>query len=378
MTMKDQNDSKDDEDGQDSGAVAIRSLTDLGWQPAREAERTDADDPGGPASIPARVIAIHRDRIIAHDGATECRAVLGRHWYRLAQRERPTVGDWVLLDPTREKIYALLRRSTLLTRLGAGQETQEQAIAANINTLFLVTSCNDEFNESRIERYLALARASRIPAVLILTKSDLSDQPDAFVERARKIDPELPIETVNALDPASAEGVRAWLRPQETIAMVGSSGVGKSTLLNCLAGHEVQLTGGIREDDNAGRHTTTHRSLHLLAGGTLILDSPGMRELGMANSAPSIRDMFEDIEALMLTCRFSDCAHQHEPGCAIQAAIADESLDSRRYSNYRKLAEEEARNTRTLAENRREKRRDSKRYKNAKDGKKKWSKDTRL
>ncbi len=247
--------------------------------------------------------------------------------------ERPTVGDWVVLDESLSRIDQVLERKSLFKRVGAGSNTEIQAIASNIYTLFIVTSCNEEFKESRLERYLALcADAGAIP-VIVLTKIDLIDDPDAYVSRARDVQSGVPVEIANALDPSTLDGVRAWIDESSTVALVGSSGVGKSTLLNALAGYSLAATSEIRNQDKRGRHTTSHRELHRLASGGLLIDVPGMRELRVADLDQSIGAVFEDIERFAMECQFADYEHETEPECAVLRAIEENKIDSRRLAN---------------------------------------------
>jgi ribosome biogenesis GTPase len=334
------------------------SLQDFGWSPFF-LQQLSLDDLE--TLVPARVIAMHRSGLVISDGEAEFQMALGSRWFQGDSETRPTVGDWLLVDSERRKAVRLLERKSLFKRLAAGLKVELQLIAANIDTLFIVTSCNEEFNESRLERYLALASDSAVEPVVVLTKSDLSREADNFADRVRVVSRTLAIEVVNALDAGTLHGVRGWCESGQTVALVGSSGVGKSTLVNTLAGREVQVTHGIRSDDAHGRHTTTHRSLHLLEGGGLLLDVPGLRELGIADTGEHLADVFEDVEALTARCRFVDCGHHGEPGCAVVEAIESGKLDERRLRNYEKLLREEARNSATLNERRQERRRFAKR-----------------
>jgi len=333
------------------------SLQDFGWSPffTRQVGLDEVE-----SLVPARVVTVHRSTYRVYDGDHERHVVTGSRWFRGETDDRPTVGDWVLLDDSRQRIERLLERKSLFKRLAAGVSTGQRAeiqlIAANVDTLFVVTSCNEEFNESRLERYLALAHESQVTPVVVLTKGDLTNEQHRFMQRTRRVSKTIPIEIVNALDAETLAGVRAWILPGQTVALVGSSGVGKSTLLNTLAGRDVQVTKDIREDDSHGRHTTTHRSLHLLEEGGLLLDVPGMRELAIADAADSLSAMFDDVEVLAQRCRFADCTHRTEPGCAVQAAIQSGELDPRRLRSYEKLMREEARNSATLAERRQQRR----------------------
>jgi len=269
-----------------------------------------------------------------------------------AASERPTIGDWIVLDESLMRIEQVLERKSLFKRVGAGSGTEIQLIAANIDTLFIVTSCNEEFKESRLERYLALCDEAGVTPVIVLTKTDLAADTDTYVSRARSVQAGVAVETVNALDPATLDGVRSWIDEASTIALVGSSGVGKSTLVNALADNSLAATSDIREQDKKGRHTTTHREIHHLPSGGLLIDVPGMRELKVAEIDHSIGTVFEDIEQLAMQCQFSDCKHITEPGCAVLKAIEDDRLDSRRLNNYQKLLRENALATATLADKR--------------------------
>jgi ribosome biogenesis GTPase len=225
-------------------------------------------------------------------------------------------------------------------------------LAATIDVLFIVTSCNAEFHESRLERYLALAVEAGVIPVVVLTKVDMSDDADSYAERVRRVQPGVPVELVNALDRSTLGGVIAWIERGTTIALVGSSGVGKSTLLNTLAETELAATNEIREDDKKGRHTTSHRALHRLPGGGLLIDVPGIRELKVAEVGVALASVFDDIHAMASKCRFSDCSHEYEPDCAVRAAIENGEIDARRLRNYLKLKRENERNTASLAEKR--------------------------
>ncbi len=227
-----------------------------------------------------------------------------------------------------------------------------QLIAANIDTLFVVLSCNDDFNPSRLERYLALATEAGVYPVIVLTKADLAEGVDDYRARATAAARDVPVEVVNALDSAALDGLRSWISPGSTAALVGSSGVDKSTLLNTLAGEMVMETGGIREKDAKGRHTTSYRTLHLLDSGGILLDVPGMRELKVAAISDALGEVFDDIEALASQCRFSDCRHESEPGCAVRRAIDESRLDPRRLANYKKLLREDAIHNQSLVERR--------------------------
>ena len=299
-----------------------------------------------------RVTAVQRSRITVICGGGQRSVELSGKLKQAAPVDRPTVGDWVVLDEQLAKIDRVLERKSLFKRVGAGSDPDYQPIAANIDTLFIVTSCNEEFKESRLERYLSLCNEAGAMPVIVLTKIDLTDDVDSYIARARSVQAGVPVETANAVDPASLEGVRAWCDENSTVALVGSSGVGKSTLLNALAGSPLAATHEIREQDKKGRHTTTYRQLHRLPGGGLVIDVPGMRELRVAEIERSLGIVFEDIELLAGQCQFADCQHLSEPGCAVLRAIEEKTLDKRRLASYQKLRRENALATATLSEKR--------------------------
>ncbi len=299
-----------------------------------------------------RVTSVQRSKSTVMCDSKERQVDLSLSLQQLAAIDRPTVGDWIVLDESLSRIERVLDRQSLFKRIGAGRNTEIQPIAANIDTLFIVTSCNEEFKESRLERYLTLCANAGATPVIVLTKTDIADDVDTYIGRARSIQAGIPVESVNALDTATLDGVRAWINDASTVALVGSSGVGKSTLLNALAGKVLAATSEIREHDKKGRHTTSHRELFRLPTGGLLIDVPGMRELRMAEIDQSIGEVFEDIEQLAMQCQFSDCKHETEPGCAVLQAIEEKTIDSRRLANYQKLLRENALATSTLAEKR--------------------------
>jgi ribosome biogenesis GTPase len=297
-----------------------------------------------------RVIELQRSLLRVYDGSGELTLPLLASNVEVPPEERPTVGDWVLMDEQRTRVMRVLERKSVFKRVAAGEKAEVQLVAANVDILFVVTSCNEEFNESRLERYLSLAAEAHVMAVVVLTKADLCESPDAFVDRARGVQSGLPVLAVNALDASSLAELAAWIEPGSAVALVGSSGVGKTTLLNTLMGTEVGATAGIREDDKKGRHTTSHRALHELPGGGLLIDVPGMRELKVAAIDEALGEVFGEIEALASRCRFHDCRHETEPGCAVREAIESGELDNRRLANYQKLLRESAFHNASLAE----------------------------
>lgn len=300
-----------------------------------------------------RVSQVQRSVLRVLDGAGENTLPLPADYPSAPPEERPTVGDWVVLSGGGSRIDRVLGRRSLFRRVAAGEKAELQPIAANVDILFVVSSCNEEFKESRLERYLALAGEAGVLPVVVLTKTDLAEDADSYVARARSVQAGIPVVTLNALDAESFDDLRAWMEPGTTVALVGSSGVGKTTILNTLMGGSVAATATIREDDKKGRHTTTSRSLYRLPDGGVVIDVPGMRELKVADVGDALGAVFEDIGSLARQCRFADCRHGSEPGCAVREAIAAGQLDERRLENYRKLQRESARHTATLAQTRR-------------------------
>jgi ribosome biogenesis GTPase len=292
--------------------------------------------------VPGRVIVQQRglSRIITEAG--ECPATLaGRFVHEAAAGEHPVAGDWVAaaLRPGEDAatIHAVLPRTSAFRRQGPNGV---QVAAANVDVALLVTSLNGDLNPRRLERYLAVARESGIAPVIVLTKADACADAPAALARVMPIAGGAPIHAISALTGAGLEDVAAHLAPGRTAALLGSSGVGKSTLLNALLGAEHMTTRAISGDDKRGRHTTTHRELVRLASGALILDSPGMRELGVGGADLGVDATFADIQALFGACRFSDCAHGSEPGCAVRAALEAGDLDDARWRSYQKLKRE--------------------------------------
>lgn len=314
------------------------------------------------STTPVRVFALNRHLVDGVGEGGRQKFSLPHAWLRYSVEELPTVGDWLLLDGDGQPLR-LLERTSLFKRIASGHDARVQLMAANVDTLFIVTSCNAEFNLSRLERYLAMALDAGVEPVVVLTKADLIEDVEAFRAQARVLRPDLEVETVNAKDASVIETLRPWCRVGKTVALVGSSGVGKSTLVNTLYTSVVQETGTTRESDAKGRHTTTSRSLHLLPSGGLLLDSPGMRELQLSDCEAGVATLFEEIEAAARNCRFNDCRHQGETGCAVQSAADRDELDPRRLANYLKLKAEQERADETLVEKRRKEKSLSKMYK---------------
>jgi ribosome biogenesis GTPase len=294
-----------------------------------------------PRLEPARVIAEHRGayQLVTESGL--CTAELTGKLRHDAQdrRDLPAVGDWVALGPD-GRVEALLPRKSVFVRKQAGQRPEPQVVAANIDYAFVVTSANADFNPRRIERYLAAIAESGARAVIVINKADLCDDVQAFASMLGPSAVGVPVTCVSALQGRGLEQLEPFLQGQPTIALVGSSGVGKSTIVNWLIAEQKQSTAPIREHDARGRHTTTHRELHALPAGGALIDTPGMRELAVwADEDPQIGS-FEDIEALGQSCRFVDCQHRGQPGCAIARAVSEGSLDPARLAHYEKLQRE--------------------------------------
>ncbi len=301
-----------------------------------------------PTMVPVRVMNVHRSGLQIAGDDIEQHVELSGSDYQL----NLTVGDWALFDTSMQRLVRRLERKSLFKRRAPGADRREQLIAANVDTLFIVSSCNPDFNEARLERYLAIAREARVMAVIVLTKADLVDDAHDFVQRASKLASGVQVEAVNALKIEKLTCLKPWLQSGQTIALLGSSGVGKSTLTNTLLGLQEIATQSIRQDDAKGRHTTTSRSMHQVPGGAWLLDTPGMRELQLVDVKTGLDDVFDEISTLGQDCRFADCGHTNEPGCKIQAAIDSGKIDKERLSRWRKLAREEALNKATIAERR--------------------------
>ncbi|MDO9416193.1 ribosome small subunit-dependent GTPase A [Pararhizobium sp.] len=313
---------------------AFASLADLGWSGffGDQLEAGDGD------FVPRRVASVHRTRIEVIDihGPVALDLPANSNTADFA------VGDWVLASPSTGLLHRRLERKTVLQRRTESRDGQQLA-AANVDTLFIVTSCNADFNPERLERYLIMANQAGTLPVIVLTKADTVADADAYLQRAMALQRDLPVVVLNARSESALEALRPWCGAGQTVALVGSSGVGKSTLVNTLAGHPMdagQKTGAIREHDAKGRHTTTARSLHSIAGGGWVIDTPGIRTLYVSDATDGIDTLFAEITDLAPLCRFRDCTHAHEPGCAVQAAVASGTLTADRVERWRSLLAE--------------------------------------
>ena len=310
---------------------------------ARVGWRAQTLPDGADATQVARVVAQHRAGYQLHDGIEPFNAQPAARFLRrdVDPVDRPAVGDFVLVAPGRPPtIEAVLPRRSELKRGAAGESHRRQLIATNVDTVFVLCGLDHDFNPARIERYLVLIEGSGARAVVVLTKADRADAVDEALAALRA---RIGSVEAHALNAKSADGVApllAYLGPGDSAVLVGSSGAGKSTLTNTLLGESRQAIGAVREHDSRGRHTTTHRALILLPSGGCLIDTPGMRELKLTGGESLDAGGFADIDELAQTCRFGDCAHAREPGCAVQAALADGRLDAERWQNYLKLRDE--------------------------------------
>ena len=290
--------------------------------------------------VPARVLAQHRGlwRVMTAEGERTAR-LSGRFAGDASPGEHPVVGDWLAVSPEGvddATVHALMpRRSAFSRRAVSGGGVQ--VIAANVDVVFLVAALNADLNLRRLERYLVAARESGAMPVIVLTKTDLIAEPAREIEHVADIAGGAPVVAVSALTGNGLEGLEPWLKPGLTAALLGSSGAGKSTLLNALAGARLMDTGAIRDSDDRGRHTTTHRELFRLPSGALLVDTPGMREFSVLAGDAALEASFADIVELFPHCRFGDCKHTTEPGCAVLAALAEGTLSEERWRAYLKL-----------------------------------------
>lgn len=315
--------------------------TSLGWNAEFEAAMKPHSEKG---LEPARVILVYRKqlRVLSHRG---------EHWARTGGRilhkaesaeDHPAVGDWVAArvpDEGEALVHALLPRRSSVIRKVAGHQHAPQVIAANIDFLLVVMGLDMDFNPRRLERYLTLCWESRAQPVVVLNKADVCDDLPFFLEETRAVAPEVPIHVVSALEGNGLEELKAYVGRGTTTAVLGSSGVGKSTLVNRIVGLELQRTGELK-DDGKGKHTTTTRELIVLPTGGALIDNPGLREVQLWDADEGLTRAFDDITELGTRCRFSDCKHLHEPGCAVQAALSEGTLADDRYDAFRQLQRE--------------------------------------
>lgn len=319
-------------------------LADLGWDDFFAGHHAAA---ARPDLVPGRVVAEHRDlyRVATAEGERPARLSGRLRHHATARGDLPAVGDWVLLDvPDAEGaavVHVVLPRRSRFSRGAAGQRTEEQVVAANVDTVWIVAALDAPLGPRRIERYLALAWESGARSAVVLSKADLAADPEGAAREAEGVAPGVPVHALSAVTGEGMEALAPYLRARSTIALLGLSGAGKSTLINRLAGEELLRTGAVREGDAKGRHTTTHRQLVALPGGALVVDTPGMRELQLWDAGEGLQDAFADVEELASACRFADCGHSGEPGCAVAEAVERGELDPARAAGYQKLLREQ-------------------------------------
>lgn len=314
------------------------NLEKLGWKEAFGVKDQN--------TVVARVISEQRQIYKLHDGEKEITGeVSGKFQFQAkVKSDYPSVGDWVVIEPINNEnkgiIQKVLPRVSQFSRQSAGDKTEEQIVAANIDYVFLVMALNNDFNVRRLERYLLVAYDSGANPIIVLTKKDLcSDLQDKMAE-VEEIAFGVPVFSVNSTNGEGIEDLKTLISEGKTVSLLGSSGVGKSTLLNALIGETKQVTQEVREGDDRGKHTTTHRELFFLPTGGMVIDTPGMRELQLWGGEEHISSTFTDVEDLAKSCKFSDCTHEKEPGCAVNQAIENGELDQQRLISYRKLMKE--------------------------------------
>ncbi|RNC69329.1 MAG: ribosome small subunit-dependent GTPase A [Desulfuromonadales bacterium] len=322
----------------------MNELKEWGWSHwFAEAAAGELPGHGAVARVTAELRGEYRVRSAGGDATALLTPRLRKE--ALDRLDRPAVGDWVAIEPVEGggevMVVGILPRRTLLVRRGAGRAGEVQPIAANVDLVFIVMGLDGNYNPRRLERFLAGVRESGAEPVVILSKCDLCPDITPLLQEAVALAQDGRVLAVSSLEDEGVAAVRGLLAPGVTACFVGSSGVGKSTLVNRLAGGEVMATGAVRERDAKGRHTTTHRQMILLPGGGIVIDTPGMREFGLWQAGEGIDAAFPDIAGLAVGCRFHDCSHAHEPGCAVRAALASGEIDPARYASYLKLRKEE-------------------------------------
>ncbi|MGI2329462.1 ribosome small subunit-dependent GTPase A [Planococcus sp. YIM B11945] len=297
------------------------------------------------SGIPGRVTLEHKHlyRVITNKGEW-LSSLSGKYKHQYSTAEFPSVGDWVMVEqmPGEEKgiIHSVLPRSSHFSRKSAGETSEIQTIAVNVDYVFLVMSLNHDFNIRRLERYLIASWDSGANPVIVLTKRDQCPDIEPYLTAVESVAFGVPVYPVSSFTGEGIDQLQTILAGAKTGALLGSSGVGKSSLINALSGSELMAVQEIREDDSKGRHTTTHRELVLLPSGGLLIDTPGMREFQLGDSSEGMESSFSDVESLAEFCRFRDCTHNNEPGCRIQEALADGELEPDRYRSYLKLKRE--------------------------------------
>ena len=324
----------------ESETITPLSLRELGWNNFFQ-QQVDHEN----ELIPARVSRqdLGRYHLMSEEGLL-IGILQGKARLGTSKADLPTVGDWVLVKAQEQGdeyiIHETLERATKFSRKEAGEKFNEQVVAANIDTVFIVTGLDDNFNARRIERYLFLCNTSGALPVIVLNKVDLCEDLQARLDEVHEVAGSAPAHVISALTEAGIDELRTYISPGTTVAVLGSSGVGKSTLINALLGYDHFKTGAVRDTDSKGRHTTTHRELCPIPSGGMIIDTPGMRELQIWSEEQFLATTFEDVDELAANCKFSDCQHQSEPGCAIQRAMKKGNLSEERWESYGKYQKE--------------------------------------
>ena len=319
------------------GKTSALSLEAIGWTPAW---RNAFAATGGPGCIPARILREDRGLYgIVSEAGESLAEISGRFRYNAQQKQDfPAVGDWVVTEQpdgaSHSIIHGVLPRTSAFIRRAAGRKREGQVVAANVDVVFLVSGLDHDFKPRRIERYLTLAYESGADPVVVLNKADLCDDPAGARPEAQAVAYGVPTLLLSAATGQGLDDLRNFLAQGTTGALLGSSGVGKTSLINALLGEEALATAAVREGDSRGRHTTTHRQLIPLPGGAALIDTPGMRELQLLGNDASLAQSFDEIADLSRRCRFSDCSHTREPGCAVKEALTGGQLDAARYESY--------------------------------------------